>query len=133
MPGPTIFVIDDQESVRHALGEMLSVFGFTVETYDSAEDKLYSMNCITCHTNINEDHVYQAVADPKSVVKPKTPVTAYSYAWCAKCHDPLNSSAFKDHWPQYVNAIYHGGDKSAAAAAAKELGIDMAQPPPKHE
>jgi two-component system, LuxR family, response regulator FixJ len=34
---PTIFVIDDQQSVRHALGEMLSVFGFTVETYDSAD------------------------------------------------------------------------------------------------
>mgnify|MGYP001241913174 CR=1 FL=1 len=33
---PTIFVIDDQESVRHAIGEMLSVFGFTVETFDSA-------------------------------------------------------------------------------------------------
>ena len=33
----TIFVIDDHESVRHALGEMLSVFGFTVETYDSAD------------------------------------------------------------------------------------------------
>ena len=25
---PTVFVIDDQEAVRHALGEMLSVFGF---------------------------------------------------------------------------------------------------------
>jgi two-component system response regulator FixJ len=34
---PTIFVIDDQQSVRHALGEMLSVFGFTVETYESAD------------------------------------------------------------------------------------------------
>lgn len=33
---PTIFVIDDQESVRHAIGEMLSVFGFTVQTFDSA-------------------------------------------------------------------------------------------------
>ena len=27
-----VFVIDDQDSVRHALGEMLRVFGFTVET-----------------------------------------------------------------------------------------------------
>jgi two-component system response regulator FixJ len=32
----TVFVIDDQQSVRHALAEMLSVFGFTVESYDSA-------------------------------------------------------------------------------------------------
>ena len=37
MTTPTIFVIDDQEGVRHALGEMLSVFGFTVETYRSAD------------------------------------------------------------------------------------------------
>jgi two-component system response regulator FixJ len=35
--GPTIFVIDDQDSVRHALGEMLNVFGFAVETYESAD------------------------------------------------------------------------------------------------
>jgi two-component system, LuxR family, response regulator FixJ len=32
----TVFVIDDQQSVRHALAEMLGVFGFTVESYDSA-------------------------------------------------------------------------------------------------
>jgi two-component system, LuxR family, response regulator FixJ len=32
----TVFVIDDQQSVRHALAEMLGVFGFTVETFDSA-------------------------------------------------------------------------------------------------
>lgn len=37
MAAPTIFLIDDQESVRHALGEMLSVFGFTVATYESAD------------------------------------------------------------------------------------------------
>lgn len=36
MTTPVIFVIDDQESVRHAIGEMLSVFGFTVRTFDSA-------------------------------------------------------------------------------------------------
>ena len=34
---PTIFVIDDQEQVRLAVGEMLNVFGFTVETFASAE------------------------------------------------------------------------------------------------
>jgi len=37
---PTIFVIDDQEQVRLAIGEMLNVFGFTVETFASAEDFL---------------------------------------------------------------------------------------------
>ena len=37
---PTIFVIDDQASVRHAIGEMLNVFGFVVEAFDSAESFL---------------------------------------------------------------------------------------------
>ena len=40
----TIFVIDDQESVRHALGEMLNVFGFTVEVYESADAFLRAMD-----------------------------------------------------------------------------------------
>ena len=39
----TIFVIDDQESVRHALAEMLGVFGFEVETYDSATSFLQTL------------------------------------------------------------------------------------------
>lgn len=34
---PTVYVIDDQEAVRHALGEMLTVFGFSVRTFASAE------------------------------------------------------------------------------------------------
>jgi two-component system response regulator FixJ len=37
MTGPVIFLIDDQEAVRRALGEMLSVFGFAVETHESAD------------------------------------------------------------------------------------------------
>jgi two-component system response regulator FixJ len=36
MSPPTIFVIDDQKSVRDAIGEMLSVFGFRVEVFASA-------------------------------------------------------------------------------------------------
>jgi two-component system response regulator FixJ len=38
--GPTVFLIDDQKAVRDALGEMLSVFGFEVETYVSADSFL---------------------------------------------------------------------------------------------
>jgi two-component system response regulator FixJ len=34
---PTVFVIDDQASVRNALGELLNVFGFHVETFASAD------------------------------------------------------------------------------------------------
>ncbi len=36
----TIFVIDDHAAVRDALGEMLSVFGYTVETFESADQFL---------------------------------------------------------------------------------------------
>src|SRR5262249_60301771 len=36
VPGPTIFVIDDQESVRHALRDVVRVFGCTVESCDVA-------------------------------------------------------------------------------------------------
>jgi two-component system response regulator FixJ len=44
MTDPAVFVIDDQESVRHALGEMLSVFGFHVETHESADAFLNSLD-----------------------------------------------------------------------------------------
>ena len=42
MPRPMVFVIDDQKAVRNALGEMLSTFGFEVETYASADNFLAS-------------------------------------------------------------------------------------------
>jgi len=32
-----VFVIDDQAAVRHALGEMLRVFGYSVRTFESAD------------------------------------------------------------------------------------------------
>jgi two-component system response regulator FixJ len=37
MSTPIVFVIDDQQAVRHALGEMLQVFGYSVETFESAD------------------------------------------------------------------------------------------------
>jgi two-component system response regulator FixJ len=37
MSAARIFVIDDQKAVRQAIGEMMSVFGFAVESFDSAE------------------------------------------------------------------------------------------------
>jgi two-component system response regulator FixJ len=40
MPQPAIFLIDDHASVRHALGEMLSVLGYSVKLYESADDFL---------------------------------------------------------------------------------------------
>jgi two-component system response regulator FixJ len=44
MTKPVIFIIDDQESVRHALGEMLDVFGYAVETYETADAFLAAGN-----------------------------------------------------------------------------------------
>lgn len=44
MAGPTIYVIDDQESVRDALGEMLNVFGFETEKFESADTFLKSVD-----------------------------------------------------------------------------------------
>jgi two-component system response regulator FixJ len=43
MPSPMIFVIDDHASVRDALGEMLSVFGYNVKTYESADSFLQTL------------------------------------------------------------------------------------------
>jgi two-component system, LuxR family, response regulator FixJ len=44
MAVPTIFVIDDHAAVRDALGEMLSVFGYAVKTYESADRFLEALD-----------------------------------------------------------------------------------------
>jgi two-component system response regulator FixJ len=43
MNAPTVFVVDDQPSVRHALYEMLSAFGYKVEAHDSADSLLRAL------------------------------------------------------------------------------------------
>jgi two-component system response regulator FixJ len=44
MSKPTVFIIDDQDAVRHALGEMLGVLGYTVEAHASADGFLASFH-----------------------------------------------------------------------------------------
>ena len=44
MATPTIFLIDDHASVRDALGEMLSVLGYSVKAYESADDFLVRLD-----------------------------------------------------------------------------------------
>ena len=44
MNATTVFLIDDQSSVRHALGEMLNVFGYVIETYESADRFLQALD-----------------------------------------------------------------------------------------
>ena len=44
MAAPTIFLIDDHASVRDALGEMLTVLGYSVKAYESADAFLATVN-----------------------------------------------------------------------------------------
>ncbi len=37
MRTPIVFIVDDHDAVRQALGEMLSVYGYTTELYESAD------------------------------------------------------------------------------------------------
>jgi hypothetical protein len=96
--------------------------------YDQTNDQLHAINCLVCHTNIIWQHEWLALEN--MVVVPEKPVTVYTYESCSRCHDPENSVPFAEHWPQYVNLIYHGGDISKAEQAAMELGIDITEPPP---
>jgi hypothetical protein len=97
-------------------------------SYNPEKDHLETMHCVGCHGNIIWDHAFQA--EEGMVEMPDPPVTAYTLEWCERCHDPGNSLPFEKHWPQYVHQIYHGGDKSAAVAAAERMGLDITQPPP---
>ncbi len=97
-------------------------------TFDPEDNELETMHCVSCHGNIIWDHAFQAEAD--MVVMPDSPVTAYTYEWCVRCHDDANSLPFEAHWPQYVYQIDHGGDLSRARAATAEMGLDMTRPPP---
>jgi hypothetical protein len=94
-------------------------------------DQLHAMNCVSCHTDITDKHVYDALAG--KVARPAQPVASYSYEFCAGCHDELNSTQFKGRWPQYVKRLYHGGDMSAAETAAKAMGLDLNAPLPKRQ
>jgi two-component system response regulator FixJ len=44
MATSSVFLVDDQEAVREALGEMLRVFGYQVEVYDSADALLQAIS-----------------------------------------------------------------------------------------
>jgi len=96
--------------------------------YDRETDRLHSINCIWCHTNIKWNHKWQAMEG--FVTAPEKPVARYLPEYCVICHDPLNSLPFERHWPQYMRFIYHGGDLSQAQQEAAALGLDIDEPPP---
>lgn len=99
--------------------------------YDAKMDQLNALNCVTCHSNITDQHVYDALAG--TLKPPAQPVATYSYEFCSQCHDEQNSDPFAKHWPQYVKRIYHGGSLAQAQAAAQELGLDIDAPLPQHQ
>ena len=100
--------------------------------YDAKLDKLHAMNCVICHTNITDQHIWDAVEDESKIKPPEVPVARHDYEFCAVCHNEIQSNEFKAHWPQYVNKIYHGGNMDAAIEAAEKMGIDINEPPPVH-
>jgi FixJ family two-component response regulator len=57
MTGPTISVIDDDESMRLALAGSVRLLGFNVETYGSAEEFLKSGGCDTTSCIITDIHM----------------------------------------------------------------------------
>ena len=89
--------------------------------YDPDQAKLEPLNCVVCHSNITDQHIWDALDD--KVVYPDPPVASYSYNFCVTCHDEQNSAGFKEYWPQFVFEIAHGGDTSVAAEAAHEMGL----------
>jgi len=101
--------------------------------YDAKQDKLHAMNCVICHSNITDQHLWDALDETIEILPPEVPVARHDYEFCAECHNEVQSSNFKAHWPQYVNKIYHGGDMSAAIEAAERMGLDINEPPPAHE
>jgi FixJ family two-component response regulator len=68
---PTIAIVDDEESVRRALGRLIRSAGFRVETYSSGSDFLVSVQqqrpqCVVLDLrmpHVNGFHVQQALAD----------------------------------------------------------------------
>src|SRR5262245_62361484 len=68
---PVIAVVDDEESVRKALGRLIRAAGFSVETYASGSDFLQSMthrrpHCVVLDLrmpHVNGFHVQQALID----------------------------------------------------------------------
>lgn len=91
--------------------------------YDPDRGELQALNCVACHSNITENHIWDAVKD--EVVRPEVPVAEYTFEWCVQCHTEEQSLPFKSHWPQYVKQIYHGGDMAAAEESAECMGLDI--------
>ncbi|MCH7472991.1 hypothetical protein IIA79_08585 [bacterium] len=81
--------------------------------YDAELDQLHPLNCIVCHANITQQHLWDAVNAAETgstlVVEPDSAAASYTYQWCSQCHDEENSHRFKEDWRQMAQQIFHGG------------------------
>jgi len=83
MSTQTIFVIDDHAAVRDALGEMLSVFGYTVKTFESADHFLREFDagqagCIVADVKMPGT---DGIGLVRELDRPGLPVDVVSAAW----------------------------------------------------
>lgn|GEM_PF-3096081 len=72
--------------------------------YDYTNDLMYPMQCITCHQEITPIHGFKRQAGEPENLQPTAKAT---YEFCARCHNPENSTRFKAHQRAYFDAIRH--------------------------
>jgi len=72
--------------------------------YDYGEDKMYPLQCISCHTGISYRHIGEAQGRRKFTQKGDA---RFTYEFCAKCHTPQRSTRFKRHFAEYVKKVRH--------------------------
>jgi hypothetical protein len=72
--------------------------------YNYTNDLMHSMQCISCHQEITPIHGFNRQAGkPEELV----PTAKATYEFCARCHTPEQSTAFKAHWREYMQKIKH--------------------------
>ncbi len=74
--------------------------------YDYINDLMYPLQCISCHQERTPIHGFkQQEGEPEDL----QPTAKATYEFCARCHNPENSTRFKAHLKEYLDAIKHWG------------------------
>ncbi|MCD6282348.1 hypothetical protein J7J84_01905 [bacterium] len=72
--------------------------------YDYTNDLMYPLQCISCHQERTPVHGFKQQAGEPEDLQPTATAT---YEFCARCHNPENSTRFKAHLKEYLDAIKH--------------------------
>lgn len=75
-------------------------------TYDAKRDILQPVQCITCHSYINQKHIDSGGAFVDKETRVKSNI-GYSISFCERCHDQENSSFFRRDFADYVRKLKH--------------------------